>query len=378
MMNSDKTVTENTIQDNNRDLGTQDNAVKSTMSAQRFIGFTLTFIVLTLIAIAALVIIIDPFTRYHAPWFGLAPVETDERTSAIGLARNLDYDTVLIGSSMSENFKNTWFEDDVFGDKCVKIALQGAHYGDYRLIIDEVLRHKGTKNVVFCLDTYLFTDLPSAYPQTIEDYYVSGIGPGDVHYLFNKSVLFDYMPKFIVNNFRSGFSAENAYLWSDDYEYSKYAARLAYMSKRLLARNPESEYDLFFETADAFTDPFIEQIRSHPEVTFYLYVPPYSILFWDDVVLRGYATATICVQEREFRKLLECDNVRLFYFQDDEEIVTDLSNYRDYSHYKIDVNRYMYEAMHDGTHELNSENYYDILLAMYEYISTYYYEQCFH
>ena len=168
-MIQDKTTEENIIQSMNDDHGNQDKATKKTMSSQRFIRLTITYTLLALIAIAALVVIIDPFTRYHAPWFGFAPVETDERTSAIGLARNLDYDTVLIGSSMSENFKNTWFEDDVFGNKCVKIALQGAHYGDYRHIIDEVLKHKGTKNVVFCLDTYLFTDLPSAYPQTIED-----------------------------------------------------------------------------------------------------------------------------------------------------------------------------------------------------------------
>ena len=348
------------------------------MTHTTFIKKTIAYTLLVLAVIAALVIIIDPFSRYHAPWFGLAAVETDERSSAIGLARNLDYDTVLIGSSMSENFRNTWFEDGVFGNKCVKIALQGAHYSDYSHVIDEALKHNGTKNVVFCLDTYLFTDMPSAYPQTIEDYYISDVGPGDVHYLFNRSVFFEYIPKFLVTNVREGFNAENAYLWSDDYEYSKYAARLAYMSNRLLARNEERQYDLYFETGDGFTDPLIGQIKSHPDVTFYLYAPPYSILFWDDVILRGNATATICVLEREYRKLLECDNVRLFYFQDDEEVITDLSNYRDYSHYKIDVNQYMYEAMRDGTHELTLDDYYDRLLDMFNFVNTYYYEQCFH
>ena len=348
------------------------------MTSVKFIKLTLSCTLLTLIIIAALVIIIDPFTRYHKPWFGLANVETDERTSAIGLARNLDYDTALIGSSMSENFNYKWFEDGVFGSKCVKISLQGAHYGDYRLVLDEVLTHKGTKNVVFCLDTYLFFDAASAYPQTIEDYYVSDIGMSDIHYLFNKSVVFDYLPKFLINNVREGFNAENAYNWSDDYEYSKYAARLAYMSNRILIRNEEKAYDVFFENADEFTDPFIEQIKAHPDVTFYLYAPPYSILFWDDVVLRGNSTATICTLEREYKKLLECDNVRLFYFQDDKDIITDLANYRDYSHYKGDINRYMYESMKTGAHEVTMDTYYDVLLDMYNYVNEYDFEQCFH
>ncbi|MCR5421702.1 MAG: hypothetical protein K6E98_11935 [Lachnospiraceae bacterium] len=348
------------------------------MNEKIFVQKILKYTIITLILIAVLIIVIDPFSRYHKPWFGLAAVETDERSSAIGLARNLDYDTVLIGSSMSENYKNTWFEDGLFGNKCVKIALQGAHYDDYRHVLNESINHKGTKNIVFSLDTYLFTDLPSSYPQTIEDYYVSDIGPGDVHYLFNKSVLFDYLPKFIITNIREGFSSENAYVWSEDYEYSKYAARLAYMSSRLLTRNPELPYDVFFETADAFTDPFLEQIRSNPDITYYLYAPPYSILFWDDVLLRGNATATICALEREYKKLLECDNVRLFFFQDDQDIITDLSNYRDYSHYKGEINHYMYQSMHDGTHELTKDNYYDILLGLYNFICEYNYEQCFH
>lgn len=348
------------------------------MEASKFIKRTIAYTFLVLILIAVLVIVIDPFTRYHAPWFGLAAVETDERTSVIGMARNLKYDTALVGSSMSENFRRSWFEDGIFGEKCVKLSLQGAHYGDYRPVIDEVLKHPGTKNVVFCLDTYLFADDAASYPQTIEDYYVADPGLSDIHYLLNKSVVFDYLPKFLITNVREGFNNDNAYVWSDDYQYSKYAARLAYMSERLLTPQAEKPFDAYFENADAFTDPFIEQIKSHPEIEFWLYAPPYSVLFWDDVVLRGNATATICVQEREYKKLLECDNVRLFYFQDDKDIITELANYRDYSHYKQDINYYIYESMRDGTHEITEADYYDVLLDMYNFAITYDYEQCFH
>ena len=59
------------------------------MKPEKFIKLTIAYTAAALVLIAALVVIIDPFTRYHKPWFGLAPVETDERTSAIGLARNL-------------------------------------------------------------------------------------------------------------------------------------------------------------------------------------------------------------------------------------------------------------------------------------------------
>ena len=348
------------------------------MASKRFVVVTIAYTLIALVLTGLLVMVVDPFVRYHAPWFGLTAAETDERSSVIGMARNLDYDTALIGSSMSENFRRSWFEDGVFGQKCVKLPLQGAHYGDYEPVIQEVLEHPGTKNVVFCLDIYLFSDAADDFPRTIEDWYMPGYGIGDIRYLLNKSVVFDYLPRFLINNVWKNYDNDDAYVWSGDYQFSEYVARAAYTPLRILSAQEEKPYDFYFENADRFTDAFIEQIDAHPDVTFYLYAPPYSILFWDDVVLRGNATATICVLEREYKKLLQCDNVRLFYFQDDTDVITDLSHYRDYSHYDEGINHYMYEAMRDGTHEIHADTYFDVLLDMYDFVTAYDYEQCFH
>ena len=42
------------------------------------------------------------------------------------------------------------------------------------------------------------------------------------------------------------------------------------------------------------------------------------------------------------KQLLDYPNVKLFYYQNIEEIVTDLNNYKDYSHYSSDVNPVSY------------------------------------
>ena len=348
------------------------------MDSKRFVKLTIAYSILLLVLVAATVIILDPFIRYHKPFFSLAAVETEERSSAIGIAKNMDYDTVLIGSSMSENFRRSWFEDGHFGTKCVKIPLQGGHYNDYKLVIDEVLKKDTTKNVILCLDTYLFIDNADSYPQTIEDYLVGTPSVSDVHYLFNKSVLFDYLPKYLVTNVFENYSDDNAYNWNDDYNYDKFSARLAYMNQRILRPQEEKSYDIFFENADRFSDALIEQIKQREDVTFYLYAPPYSMLFWDDVCLKGNATAVICTLDREYEKFLSLDNVRVFNFQDDTEITTDLNNYRDFSHYSGAINYRMYEYMRYGKHELTKETCYDNLLNMYYFIIDYDYEQCFH
>ena len=55
------------------------------------------------------------------------------------------------------------------------------------------------------------------------------------------------------------------------------------------------------------------------------------------------------------KRLLEYDNVRLFYFQNIDEVL-DLNNYADYSHYKPEINRFMVECFKSGEHEIHSED----------------------
>ncbi|MBQ4416653.1 MAG: hypothetical protein II868_03080, partial [Butyrivibrio sp.] len=93
-------------------------------------------------------------------------------------------------------------------------------------------------------------------------------------------------------------------------------------------------------------------IVAHPETTFYLFYPPYSILYWYNLVREGRFEATLseiaCINER----LLAYSNVRVFFFQDDESYVTDLDHYADYTHYHPDMNRMMVTRFADGTGEI--------------------------
>ena len=50
--------------------------------------------------------------------------------------------------------------------------------------------------------------------------------------------------------------------------------------------------------------------------------------------------------------LLACDNVRVFFFPNQEWIVTDLNNYADISHYHSDINYYMTECFASGECEV--------------------------
>ena len=55
------------------------------------------------------------------------------------------------------------------------------------------------------------------------------------------------------------------------------------------------------------------------------------------------------------RTLASFPNVRVFYFQNDRERITDLNNYADLEHYRPAFNRYMAECFADGTFEVFAE-----------------------
>ena len=296
------------------------------MDNKKFVKNTIIYSAVILIAIAVTVVIIDPFSHYHMPLFNMGAVATDERTSLIGIAKNDNYEVALVGSSMSENCIDSWFEDGYFGKSAVKLCFQGAHFDDYEIILDEVIKHPELKTVVFGLDNYILTDDPSEQEITIPEYLYNDKLTDDSHYLWNKSVVFEFLPMFIINNILEKGSDDNAYVWENLFPYGKDASIASYISFRPEGPKEREAYDTYFENADLFLSKFTKYIEARPDVRFYVYAPPYSILFWDYSLLNGRLESEICLLERVYSKLLEYDNVELYYFQDDKDIITNLDN----------------------------------------------------
>ena len=348
------------------------------MTSKQFVRKTIIYSLILLFAIAVLVAVVDPFVHYHAPVGSLRLAESDERGQMVGIAKNAEYDTAIIGSSMSENFVPSWFNDGILGNQCVKMCMQGAHFDDYSKLLDEATARDTTKNIFFTLDNYLIMNVPEEYPTTIPEYLYNQSLTDEAYYLWNRSVLFFHLPKFLINNAIYDRAEDQAYVWQDRYQYGKRIALATYSPVRVITKMDEVQYDTFFQYADEFLEDMTAYIEKRPDIEFTFFAPPYSVLYWDDTYARGRLTAEICTLSRVYEKLLSYDNVKLFYFQDDMDVIMDLDNYKDYSHFRQEINRYMYESMRDGKHELTSDTYYDTLLAFYDWASTYYYDELFH
>lgn len=132
----------------------QGNGSKGVMSCRKFVWINLIGIFSLLLIGGAVVFTVDPFYHYHGPWFNLPVVLYNEIYQTPGTARNFNYDSAIVGSSMTENFRASWFDED-FGWDTVKLCYEGAGTDDLKAILEQVYKgNRQVKNILLTIDDY--------------------------------------------------------------------------------------------------------------------------------------------------------------------------------------------------------------------------------
>ena len=143
-----------------------------------------------LLFVAVATIVIDPFLHYHKPLAGLEYPLLDERYQNDGIARHFSYDALITGTSMTQNFKPSEF-DQLWGTEAVKIAFSGASYREVNENICRALEYNDKiRYVLRSLDSSVLNQ--PADQNTYEGYpeYLFDSNPfNDVQYLLNKEVV---------------------------------------------------------------------------------------------------------------------------------------------------------------------------------------------
>ena len=94
--------------------------------------------------VAALVYTVDPFFQYHKPLKNFPYVVDHQVNMNPGLAKNMDYNSILLGSSMTVSFNTDWFYD-YMGLKTQKLSYNGAYPKDQSNIMEIVFEAKKDK-----------------------------------------------------------------------------------------------------------------------------------------------------------------------------------------------------------------------------------------
>ena len=328
--------------------------------------------VLALLALcAAVVYVVDPCLYYRMPqsW---NPVFFNERYQAAGMAKNVEADTVLLGPSMAANYRASQIAE-TFGTSAVRITIPDGYLSEFDKVMGVLFRSQTPQRVIFILDVNILVRDESALTQAMPDYLYNSNPLDDAQYLINKDNLYYSVYTLLANRWGEGETLDEGFTW-DDTEWWNHMSALNAYDRPEIAAEPLSA-DAYLEAAQANLDVVEGWITAHPETDFEIFFPPYSILYWDKTIRLGQTEAVFAAMELACERLLAYENVRLYDFLMDPEIVLNLDNYCDHIHHSGQVCTQVLDLLAAGEYRLTEENMDTVLAQWRELVVHYDYEK---
>ena len=318
----------------------------------------------------------DPLIRYGRENGIFSYYEYTEMYSNPGIARNYEYDTVLVGTSMIENTDvqecNELLECDM-----VRLPYSGGTCYNMKTILDVCFKSGNAIETVYWeLDEFqLFSAYDSPrYP--LPEYLYREDHWGDLSYLLNLDIFYHYLLNDVLGTLRGEqqMVAREGETFTGD--FSKAGAISAY--ERLEKSDGQVPVTDYLDRVDLNLEHnIIPLLEENPETEFVFFMVPFSVLYWDNEIRRGSFDATMYSVEHVIGRLLEYDNVRIYFYHDRWEIASNLDNYKDFSHYGKWINSWMTQAIAADEGRLTLKNYKAVLAEMSAYVHGYDFDAIF-
>ncbi|MCR5782432.1 MAG: hypothetical protein K6G90_06795 [Clostridia bacterium] len=338
------------------------------MNAKKFIISTLSVLLAGLLLIAGLQIVVDPLFQYHTPWFGMKPVITDERYQYAGVAKNFDYDNVILGNSFCENFKPSSVES-AFGGRTVKLAISGSTTKDWSKLLDIISRRaESPEYVISNIDPYSLMAASADPVATVPEYLYDNNLLNDTGYFFNFGTL-----SIAIDAIRQNIKGTVPDM--DTVFLREARGRETVINGRdsLDPVDEEPSVDDALYRASGSLEVLLPYIESMTDTDFYFYFTPVSIIYWYKVLQERNADCWRAVFDMVCDKLTRYKNVRLFLWTDDEmlRIISDLDDYVDEAHYSPEICDMLVLRMKDGIGLISSGGYREKIDKLFDYTANF-------
>ena len=316
------------------------------------------------------------------------------RFQSAGIINKLDFDSVIIGSSMAENFLPQTAAD-ILGGKFVNLSLSGSLLSERKVVLDHLFRKKKISKVLISLDgitniqrnrgipldswSYLYND---SYYDDFTVYLTRKFSP----YLSCHSVLKKPISNFIFGNCpneKIRNNVENLTEWqSDPDQNSRFGGVDSWVKHK---KNQQIDASIkkinrsivkTAERTEAYTkqseriiydiDEFIENISplilEQSNTQFILFFPPYSV--YHHAVTKelepNIYNQYLDVVKSLVAEVSQYPNADIYWFQD-EGFSNDIENYKDLTHYHQNISNLLLRNISQGRSKMTNENHLDLL-----------------
>ena len=331
------------------------------------------FFAFLMVMLGGLTIWIDPYFHYHKPLNGFAYKIYNERYQNDGIVKHFDYDALITGTSMVQNFKTSEM-DKLFQVHTIKVPYSGAAYKEIRENLERAIQaNPELKIVVWGLDyNRFYGDFNATRFDSYPTYLYDDCLWNDVQYFCNKSVLVNETCINVI-----AFTRKGGKTTTFD-EYNNWNARHTFGKKGVLKdfKRPALVKDASIVKLNTqnMENNVLSLIKEHPEIDFYLFWTPYSIAWFDLVNRQGNLKNILAWEKEALIMMLPYKNVHLFSFFDEFGIITSLDNYKDMLHYHERINSYMLQCMATGKHQITMDNYEEYCKKEWDFYTNYDYD----
>lgn len=308
-------------------------------------------------AVAIFNFVVDPFQQYRKPaWYEARYYQPLQRYIDPGLAKHYDYDTVITGSSMMENYRNPEV-GRILNGRAINLAMGAMTAYELRQLLTTILATGKAKHIILDLNFNAFAGTPmmQVVAEPLPLYLYDDIPWNDVHYLLQAQTLAKSSEIALgLKRGRYSTNPDQPWYWADEYEFSK-AAVLRGLDLAHINRAFRQQPRTLEGMVASFETNLLPLLRAHPEVRFSLLYPPYSALVWEDFRQRNQVEVSLAFKRSVFDAVHDLPNVALYDFQARLDWVTHLENYKDIYHFSPQISREMMVAIANGSDRVTTE-----------------------
>lgn len=320
------------------------NLVRAPAAARRWFALSLGVAVAALLAVCGFNAYVDPFQQYRIPGPYPARYYTSlHRYIAPGLAKNAAYDTLLSGSSIVENTRNS-----AIGRACkgvgLNVAMPALTAREQALIVATALAAKPLPRAILVLDFNEFSGSPeqrNPLAGPMPPYLYDRNPFNDFPYLLSWGVLvksWRIVRGERAERFRT--EADTPWWWADEKRFAREEVVKRLDPRNLNAQFQQPQRDLA-GMQESFRRNLLPMFVDSPRTEFDLVWPPYSIVAWADFVQRGQLDVTLAFKRWVFETTRALPNVRVIDLQAAAETTHDLDRYTDLYHFSPAVNEWL-------------------------------------
>lgn len=326
---------------------------------RRFLVAFLASVCALLGGIAGINYIVDPF-HYYRGLNAVNPVFLGsglQRYLNVGLARNFSYDTVVIGSSITENFLPSYL-DKSWGVRAMKLSISGSTSYEQRLILEQALQTGQVRNVIWAIDFGFYggakrvRDDEAPFP-----YHMYRRSPvPNLEYLLSLSTL-EYSFKVLKGYGTADLDALDT--WHKRFEFSRAAVLKSWAGEcGLFARSyrddqPPLPAAMLAPMRAAVQQNLAAIVAAYPDVTFHLFFPPVATLFYVPAS-SGNLLNALPLRDAVAVAVADLPNVRLSDFQTEARLTDGLDHYKDLIHFDLPTTESIIDALRDGRYRIHA------------------------